>query len=126
MGIVSVNFSFVIFIILWFIAVGALFKVASSKHLHSGDDFETRRLYFAAVVLSGLGLIFIFATALYFLSTNESTAGKEIFDAAKTIIPPIITLVLGYYFGQDKDQSSPNKKTLESIPENISDDKKST
>jgi hypothetical protein len=123
MGVENVNLSFVIFILLWFMAVGALFKVAASKHLHSGDDFETRRLYFAAVVLSGLGLIFIFATALYFLSTKESTAGKEIFDAAKTIIPPIITLVLGYYFGQDKDQSRNSKTKQETVKETISNEK---
>jgi hypothetical protein len=29
-----------------------------------------------------------------------SLAGKEIFDSCKTIIPPFVSLVIGYFFGK--------------------------
>jgi len=77
--------------------------------------FETRRLYFAAAVLVGLGFLFFEAMILCYYSEvqigangNSVNHGKDIFDAAKTILPPIVTLVLGYYFGSTTAKS---KKT---------------
>lgn len=65
-----------------------------------GRDPETRQLHFAAVTLSGLGLLFLLSMAMYYWSSNTNGPAKEIFDSSKTIIPPIVTLVLGYYFGK--------------------------
>lgn len=79
--------------------------------------FETRRLYFAAVVLTGLGIIFLEAMAMYYWGSQSAGAeevGKNIFDACKTIIPPIVTLVLGFYFGKSDNQRAsapPDDKT---------------
>jgi hypothetical protein len=61
---------------------------------------ETSQLHFAAATLTGLGLIFLFSMVMYQWSTQPNDRAKEIFDACKTIIPPIATLVLGYYFGK--------------------------
>ncbi|CAA0126118.1 Uncharacterised protein [Halioglobus japonicus] len=102
-----------IFTVLVFVLLGGLMFAASSKHLATGKDFETRRLYFAAVILSGLGIVFIFCAGLYYISDTTSGPGKEIFGAAQSIIPPIVTLVIGYYFGQDQISSKPT-----SLPEN--------
>jgi hypothetical protein len=64
-------------------------------------DYERRRLYFAAVVLTGLGLIFLTAMSMfYFAPTERANAASKIFETCVTVIPPIATLVLGYYFGR--------------------------
>lgn len=90
--------------------------VIGSERLPKAENFQTRRLYFAGVVLSGLGLLFLFAMGVYAFnptSDGEPERGKEILDTAKTIIPPIITLVLGYYFGQDNPEPESNNSDLE-------------
>lgn len=99
-----------IFILLWFVTVLVLMLIGKTNSTGDGPmGFETRRLAFASIVLSGLGLIFVFVIGVYFFSEVQPEGkvypAKEIFDATKTIIPPIITLVLGYYFGQiQKDE----------------------
>lgn len=60
-----------------------------------------------------MGLVFVLGMGMYFygcpntLACNmESTSvGKEIFDACVKVIPPLITLVLGYYFGSKTSRS---------------------
>lgn len=65
--------------------------------------FEVRKLFFAAGVLAVLGFMLILSIAVY-MSLSQSnpaiSAGKDIFDSMVKVVPPIITLVLGYYFGQ--------------------------
>lgn len=36
----------------------------------------------------------------YACGDSQIAASKEIFEVAKTAIPPMVTLVLGYYFGK--------------------------
>jgi hypothetical protein len=76
-------------------------RLKSSTH-------ETRLLYFAAVILTTLALIFLLSMAMFYWSpTNGGTAGREIFDRCTQVIPPIVTLVLGYFFGrQEADKGS--------------------
>lgn len=50
------------------------------------------------MTMIGLTLTLIFAMSLY-AATNPTEAGKEIFEACKTILPPIATAVLGFWFG---------------------------
>lgn len=62
---------------------------------------ERRRLYFAGVTLIGLGLILCLSMGmLFFAGEGNRDAAEDIFEACKTGIPPIVTLVVGYYFGQ--------------------------
>src|SRR5437879_301098 len=65
-------------------------------------DYDRRRLSFAAFVLAGLGSLFVLATSMYYFATsdpaNRVAAGAKIFETCERVIPPIITLVLGYYF----------------------------
>lgn len=68
---------------------------------------ETSQLHFAAATLTGLGLIFLFSMVMYQWSSQPNDRAKEIFDACKTIIPPIATLVLGYYFGKGSSGPKP-------------------
>jgi hypothetical protein len=63
--------------------------------------FEVRRLFFAAGVLAVLALMLLVSIAIYATSqTSNQGSGKDIFDSMIKVVPPIITLVLGYYFGQ--------------------------
>ena len=76
-------------------------------------DFEHIRLYFAMSILTGLGLLFAFAITVYIWGqTNSNGAGKEVFDACVKVIPPIITLILGYYFGTASKKPSLNSETV--------------
>jgi hypothetical protein len=66
--------------------------------------FEVRRLFFAAGVLAMLGFLLILGVAVYVWGPpaqgGGEAPGKFVFDSMIKIIPPIITLVLGFYFGQ--------------------------
>src|SRR4029453_19289921 len=60
-------------------------------------DYERRRLYFAAVVLTALGLIFLTAMSMFYFAPKERTeAASKIFETCVMVLPPIVTLVLGY------------------------------
>lgn len=83
-------------VVLIFVAIGISFYIER----HRAPDPSTRQLHFAAVTLTGLGMVFALSMAMYYWGQVGSPgAGKEIFDGCKTVIPPIITLILGYYFG---------------------------
>lgn len=63
--------------------------------------FEVRRLFFAAGVLAVLAFLLVLSIAIYAATEDAGeTPAKVIFDSMTKIVPPIITLVLGYYFGQ--------------------------
>jgi hypothetical protein len=74
---------------------------------------ETRRLYFASCVVTGLGYIFITGMLMSYFGTEK---GVALFDGVKTIIPPIITLILGYYFGATKPIARSKGKANEGKP----------
>lgn len=86
------------------------FNRAQGQQVDEKARFEFQRLSFAAVVLTGLGLIFLLSMAMYYWAPSSSEAGKTIFEACKTVIPPIITLVLGYYFGKSDQVQTPEEK----------------
>ena len=75
---------------------------AEKKAILDGKEFpdklEAKQLHFAAVTLIGLGAFFFWSMGMYYYSTSQS--GEAIFDATKTVVPPIVTLILGYYFGK--------------------------
>jgi hypothetical protein len=39
---------------------------------------------------------------MYYFADAGNERAKEIFDACKTIIPPMVTLIFGYYFGRGR------------------------
>ena len=80
------------------------------KNSHKSESEEsklkTRQLYFITGLLGILGLVFLQGMIMYYFSCNEGLCnkdidnpGKVIFEAIVQIIPPLITLILGYYFG---------------------------
>ena len=67
-------------------------------------DFELSRLYFAVGVLLSLGFVFVLAMLFYAYGPDPvpptaEPPGKVIFDACVKVIPPIATLIIGFYFG---------------------------
>ena len=72
-----------------------------------GGTQATRHLYFGSVVLTSLALVFVLGMAMYFFApTDKSVQAKEIFDACKQIIPPVLTLVIGFYFGKKSEATA--------------------
>lgn len=53
------------------------------------------RLSFAKSILLGLAILFCLGMLLTVFTHDQS-----IFDACKTVLPPIATLIIGYYFGE--------------------------
>jgi glucan phosphoethanolaminetransferase (alkaline phosphatase superfamily) len=112
LGLLSI--AFLIFLVLYF-------NRDQGKAAIEKGQFEFQRLNFAAVILMGLALVFLESMAMYYWSPpSQVEVGKNIFETCKTVIPPIITLVLGYYFGRsDLSQASQDKNR-----ENTSEKKK--
>lgn len=66
--------------------------------------FEMSKMYFAAAVLAFLAFIFMLAIITYAFgpvdgSPPADAPGKTIFDACVKVIPPLVTLIIGFYFG---------------------------
>jgi membrane protease YdiL (CAAX protease family) len=101
-------FSLGLLVIVFFIFLVLYFNRDQGKVAIENGQFEFQRLNFAAVILMGLALVFLESMAMYYWSPpGQSEVGKNIFETCKTVIPPIITLVLGYYFGRsDLSQAS--------------------
>ena len=55
------------------------------------------RLLLAKWVLLANSILFFFSGLAMLVNPEH---GAAIFDACKTILPPIVTLILGYYFGE--------------------------
>jgi hypothetical protein len=74
-------------------------------------DLESSRLYFAAGVLAFLAFIFVFAMLIYAFggdgATTADSPGKVIFDSCVKVLPPIATLIIGFYFGAYHTSSRP-------------------
>ena len=64
---------------------------------------DCHKLYLAFGVLFAVAVMLALGAAFYALlpppSTGTKNPGEQIFDAFTKILPPIVTLVLGYYFG---------------------------
>ena len=94
---------------------------------------ETRLLYFAAVILTALGLVFVIGMAMSYWDAasagHKDGSGTEIFRQCLQVIPPIVTLVLGYFFGRQESirdssiyqNNAPPGSTVAPHPSNPSD-----
>jgi len=89
------------FVVLALLQAGMLYALFTG----SGGPvpFEVRRLYLGAGVLFYLGTLLILAVAVYVWGPSapdgKSAPGAVIFDSFIKIVPPILTSILGYYFG---------------------------
>ncbi|HEX4966226.1 MAG TPA: hypothetical protein VF173_35790 [Thermoanaerobaculia bacterium] len=59
---------------------------------------EEERFWLAKWLLLGLVVLFVLSAAADLFAGDQ---GKTVFEACKTIVPPIATLVIGYYFSNN-------------------------
>lgn len=69
--------------------------ITSVSALREKKLTPVHRLSFAKSILSGLAILFMIGMFMTVFTQNN-----EIFDACKTVLPPIATLIIGYYFGE--------------------------
>ena len=89
---------FIILAVLAATLMSAMFSVAPR------GDAEASRLYFAAGVLAFIAFIFLVAMLIYAFggdggADSDNTPGRVIFDSCVKVLPPIATLIVGFYFG---------------------------
>ena len=71
---------------------------ASAVQMYLQPVGEKDKLQLAKWLLLGIGILFALgAIAALFLSDD----GKDLFDTFTTILPPIATLIIGYYFSKN-------------------------
>jgi glucan phosphoethanolaminetransferase (alkaline phosphatase superfamily) len=63
-------------------------------------DFEVTKLRFAAATFSGILLLIVFVSVLFF--ANATGPGKDIFSAIVPAVTPIAGAIIGYLFGSKK------------------------
>lgn len=73
-------------------------KRAQDANLHLVPIDESDRLSLAKWLLLGVGIMLLLGG--YALVAVNNDKGQKVFDACVTILPPIATLVIGYYFSQ--------------------------
>lgn len=74
-----------------------------------GRDPEARQLYFGSVVLTAMALVFMLSMAMYYFAPDgaQSERAAKIFESVVHIIPPLLTLVIGFYFGKRSEAAAP-------------------
>jgi hypothetical protein len=75
------------------IAVGAWVVVKTPD----GANFELSKVRFAAATFTGILLLIVFVSVLYFAAPTGP--GKEIFGAIVPAVTPIAGAIIGYLFG---------------------------
>jgi hypothetical protein len=72
---------------------------ASQILLSIRDISEKDKFDLAKWILLGVVILLVLSSVAYF---ENQIQGQKIFDAAFMVLPPIATLILGYYFAQPK------------------------
>ena len=87
------------------IAAGVIFKIDDKV------DLETRKVRFAAATFTGILMLFVFTSSLYY-SGDSPDAGKDIFDKGLTAMFTLAGSIVGYLFGVSGNSGN-NKKDQE-------------
>ncbi|XKM07806.1 hypothetical protein HF313_16320 [Massilia atriviolacea] len=99
--------------IMWFL-LGEFLIVMAMVYLIrtvNGQDAESRQLYFGSVVLTAMTLVFILSMAMYYWAEGAEIQARaqKIFEACLQVIPPLLTLVIGFYFGKRSETKAVSK-----------------
>lgn len=62
---------------------------------------EERKLQLASGVLLGTFILFVLSATA---AISFPTTGDKIFETSKVVLPPIVSLVLGYYFSRSNNE----------------------
>ena len=80
-------------------------KVAAEQNIGNETDVSPKdKLAFAKGVLGFIFILAVLAGVARVWAVEE--AGKDIFDAATTLLLPVVTLVLGFYFGRNDNNQT--------------------
>ncbi len=63
-------------------------------------DIEVRKVRFAAVTMTGILVLLVFTSLLYYLDEGKDGTGKEIFKNTLTALTPIVGVIVGYLFSK--------------------------
>jgi hypothetical protein len=74
---------------------------ASDIDIYLAPIAESDRLSLAKYVLIGVAVLLLLGGATFILIADAGK-GQKVFDACITILPPIATLIIGYYFAERK------------------------
>ncbi len=104
----------VVFLVVSALGAGLMLGLLGGKPFE--DNSWLSQLYFAAGTLGALAFILIVAMAMYVWGpaaggTETETRGKVVFEAITKIVPPLVTLILGYYFGLQGQMPSTKKES---------------
>ena len=75
------------------------------------NSFECHRMYMSFGLLFGILMVLIISAGLYvFITTDaakpgDKNAAKEVFDTFSKGLLPIVTLIIGFYFGVGSQKS---------------------
>ena len=75
-------------------------RTADKLAIYTKSIDESDKLALAKWLLGGVALLLILGGVAYFLSDTPRV--EKLFQACITTLPPIATLVIGYYFSQSK------------------------
>ncbi|WP_426212610.1 hypothetical protein [Massilia sp. TWP1-3-3] len=64
-------------------------------------DIETRKLRFAAATFTGITMLFVFVSVLYF-ADEPNGPGQQIFDKGFTAMFTLAGTIVGYLFGSNR------------------------
>jgi hypothetical protein len=124
-------FFFAALVVIFILMAGVGLGMYEMGKMPRYDNFEMTKLFFASAILAFLAFIFMLSIIVYAFSPDTESVGKIIFDACAKIIPPIVTLIIGFYFGTTqgpKDSNSLKEKPATQIitPDNPTEPGKAT
>jgi hypothetical protein len=74
---------------------------SGAQEKRDGHAIEIKKIHFAAVTLTGILVLVLFTSLLYFLDESKNgEIGKEIFKNTLTALTPIVGVIVGYIFGK--------------------------
>jgi len=89
------------------------FIVAAQFHKEDGVEsiLETRKAFLAAATLIGLGALYLAGMIFYYYAPAEKqNIGRELHEGVKTVVPPFMALIMGYFFGKSSNLAVRNDK----------------
>jgi hypothetical protein len=87
-------------------------EIAEKQNAGNKNDISPKdKLKFAQRVLLAIFMLAVLAGFARIWASDP--AGTDIFDAATTLLLPVVTLVLGFYFGRNDNSDTSNSESGE-------------
>lgn len=111
------------------VVAGFMYYLSTLSPPAGQNPFDFHKLYFAYGVLVAISILLIFASVVFIWGPaatppNTESPGKAVFDAFIKILPPIATLVVGFYFGMGTQKSPVTEDKPSVVKKSETTDKK--